>query len=102
MNLTLRQSPSHALSNGRVLLGEVPKRPSMSEVPLVVDLDNCLLRTDLLFESASAYLTANPFRVGRLIGWLWRGRAHLKRKLAENTSLDIDVMPINASVERLI
>ena len=102
MNLTLRPSPSHALSNGPILLGEVPKRPAMSEVPLVVDLDNCLLRTDLLLESASAYLTANPFRVGRLIGWLWRGRAHLKRKLAENTSLDIDVMPINASVERLI
>jgi 4-hydroxybenzoate polyprenyltransferase/phosphoserine phosphatase len=102
MNLTLRRSPSHALSNGHFLLGEVPKLPALSEVPLVVDLDKCLLRTDLLLESALAYLSANPFRVLRLIGWLWHGRARLKRKLAENTDFDIGAMPINGSVERLI
>ena len=101
MSLTEWHSPRQAPNNSaQIVRDEVTREPRATAVPLVVDLDKCLLRTDLLLESALAYLSANPLRLARLVGWLWRGRAHLKRKLAENTCLDLDLMPVNASVER--
>jgi 4-hydroxybenzoate polyprenyltransferase len=100
MNLTVHHSLKRAPNNSaHIPLGEVPSGSRLSSVPLVVDLDKCLLRTDLLLECALAYLRTNPLRIARLVGWFWRGRAHLKWKLAENTCLDLDFVPVNASVE---
>lgn len=69
------------------------------EPPLLVDLDRSLIRTDLLLETALVYLSANPLRVFRLLGWLLRGRAHLKRKLAHAAGLDLLLIPVNEHVE---
>ncbi len=64
-------------------------------VPLVLDLDECLIRTDLLFETALAYVRVNPLRIFQIVGWALRGRAHLKRRLAEAVSLDLSSLPAN-------
>ena len=32
-------------------------------LPLVVDLDGTLIKTDLLFESANQFITQHPFRL---------------------------------------
>jgi 4-hydroxybenzoate polyprenyltransferase/phosphoserine phosphatase len=66
--------------------------------PLLIDLDGSLIKTDLLQESALAYVTAQPFRSFNLLVWLLKGRAHLKKQLAEATDLDLDLIPVNEEV----
>ncbi len=63
------------------------------EIPLVLDLDGALLRTDILYETFAAYVRGNPLRVFRVAGWLLRGRAYLKQRLAEVAHLDVDGLP---------
>lgn len=67
-------------------------------IPLLIDLDHSLIRTDLLMESALAYVATNPLRIGRLIAWLLQGRAHLKRRIAEAVDLDMELIPVNEKV----
>ena len=66
-----------------------------ADIPLVLDLDHTLLRTDLLHEQALAFVKENPLRIFLLIAWLWRGRAHLKRQLARAVEMDVWGLPIN-------
>ena len=65
----------------------------MAAVPLVVDLDGTLLRTDTLHESAIRLLRDSPFDVLRLPLWLARGKAALKRRLATKVGLDPAALP---------
>lgn len=69
--------------------------------PLLVDLDRSLIRTDLLLESALAYLGSNPLGIFRLLGWALRGRAYLKRRLAEAADLDVALIPVHDEVAAL-
>jgi 4-hydroxybenzoate polyprenyltransferase len=77
--------------------GQVASTP----VPLLIDLDHSLIRTDLLMETALAYAGANPLRVFHLAAWLLRGRAFLKRKLAEAVDLEPELIPVNEKVVEL-
>jgi len=70
-------------------------------VPLLIDLDHTLIRTDLLMETVLAYVAANPFRIFNLPVWLLGGRANLKRKLAEAVDLDAELIPVNEKVVEL-
>jgi 4-hydroxybenzoate polyprenyltransferase/phosphoserine phosphatase len=65
------------------------------EPPLVLDLDQTLVRSDVLWESALSYLRGNPLRAIQLAGWLLQGRAVLKRRLAERVELDPTLLPVN-------
>lgn len=65
---------------------------------MVLDVDGVVLATDLLHESALAFLKNNPFGVFLLIYWLFAGKAVLKRRLAEHTEIDIDRLPLNEPV----
>lgn len=67
--------------------------------PLVLDVDGTLLRTDLLHETAIAYVKANPLGLIFLVWWLIQGKAVLKRKLAERVRLDVETLPINAELD---
>ncbi len=62
-------------------------------VPLVVDLDGTLLRADLLHESALRLVSREPWRVFQLPLWLGKGKAQLKRQIAERVDLDVDSCP---------
>ena len=72
--------------------------PSSSFLPLVVDLDGTLIKTDLLHESANQYITRYPFRFIYLLIWLAQGKSHLKAKLAENCSIDVTLLPYNRNL----
>ena len=72
--------------------------PSARPVPLVIDLDGTLLRTDLLLEGAVSILRRNLFMVFAMLLWLPRGRAFFKRKVAERATLDIATMPAHAEL----
>jgi 4-hydroxybenzoate polyprenyltransferase/phosphoserine phosphatase len=52
-------------------------------IPLVVDLDGTLVRTDMLVESAWYFLINNPWRLLNLFIWLRESKSMLKSKLAE-------------------
>jgi len=65
-----------------------------ADIPLVLDLDGTLLRTDILAEGFIAYLRRNPLRLFQVLAWLMMGRAVLKQKLASAAELDVDGLPV--------
>ncbi|HEY0233254.1 MAG TPA: UbiA family prenyltransferase [Dokdonella sp.] len=68
-------------------------------IPLCVDLDGTLIRSDLLLESALVLVRRNPLNLFRFAAWLCKGRAHLKRQIALRTAIDIAALPYD---ERLL
>jgi len=65
-------------------------------VQLCVDLDGTLITTDLLFESLARLLKYKPWLLFLIPLWLMRGRAALKRNLAQRVSIDASLLPYNA------
>ena len=65
----------------------------MTSVPLVIDLDGTLLRSDLLQESTLKLLSGAPKHLFSLPRWLYEGKAHLKRQVAQRVTLDIATLP---------
>ncbi|PTU31986.1 UbiA family prenyltransferase [Stenotrophobium rhamnosiphilum] len=76
----------------------MPTPNSKSSLVLAVDLDGSLIKTDLLWESATRYLASNPLRAFLLPGMLRSGRAQLKSTLVENTQLDVTTLPYRQDV----
>src|SRR5437899_3180556 len=72
------------------------------DVPVVVDLDGTLIRTDLLVESAFAHLGENPLRILSLFTMLMRGKAALKAGIAAETPIDAVHLPYDERVLALI
>jgi 4-hydroxybenzoate polyprenyltransferase/phosphoserine phosphatase len=70
----------------------------LTSVPLVVDLDGTLLRSDLLHESTLKLLRGGPHLLLALPVWLAGGKARLKREIAERVSLDIGNLPFDTDV----
>lgn len=73
-----------------------------SVVPLVIDLDGTLLRSDLLLESALAYARAQPLQLLAPLAWLGGGKAHLKQQLAQAAEIDVATLPYDQRVLDLI
>lgn len=71
---------------------------SARPVPLVIDLDGTLLRTDLLLEGIIALLRRNPLMLLVMLLWQPRGRAFFKRRIAEGAVLDVATLPANAAL----
>jgi len=65
------------------------------ECPLVVDLDGTLIRTDMLHESLCRVFRESPRSLWLIPMWLYRGKALLKRQLADCTSIDPRILPYN-------
>lgn len=70
--------------------------------PFVVDLDGTLLRSDLLFESAMAFVRSKPWHCLKPLVWLCRGKAFLKEQLAESTDIDVTLLPFDSDVLAMI
>ena len=69
-----------------------------SVLPLVVDLDGTLIKTDLLFESASQFIVRHPFQLATLFKWLAKGKSFLKGQLAQNYPIDAASLPYNRNL----
>ena len=70
--------------------------------PFVVDLDGTLLRSDLLFECAMAFVRRQPWRWIQPLVWLCRGKAFLKEQLAKATVIDVTLLPYDPDVLAMI
>lgn len=68
------------------------------QIPLVVDLDGTLLRTDMLVESGFAFVRQHPEKSLAPLLWLTSGKAKLKEQLAEQTRLDVTTLPYHPEV----
>jgi 4-hydroxybenzoate polyprenyltransferase len=66
--------------------------------PLCVDLDGTLIRSDLLVESALALLAKKPLSLFWMLGWLLRGKAHLKKQIALRVDIDPAALPYNHEI----
>ncbi|HZF01793.1 MAG TPA: apolipoprotein N-acyltransferase [Methylomirabilota bacterium] len=69
--------------------------PSENQIPLVVDLDGTLIKTDLLWEHLARLLRRNPFSIFQILFWWMRGRACLKKKLAVRIKVEPSALPYN-------
>lgn len=73
-----------------------------SVIPLVVDVDGTLLRTDLLYEAALQFMAHHPFQAPLMLLWLMSGRAYLKTRLAAEGPPPIATMPLRLETVALI
>src|SRR5262249_22614833 len=80
----------------------IAQSPTTGQAPLVVDLDGTLINSDLLIETAFAYLGQNPAKVVDLFSALSRGKAALKAKIAAAIDVDASLLPYNGEVLKLI
>ena len=69
--------------------------PQPQPRPLILDLDGTLVRADMLLETVLALLRTAPWRLFDVGLWMLRGRAYLKRRLGEETSIEPEVLPFN-------
>lgn len=75
---------------------------SVDPVPLCVDLDGTLIRSDLFVESLFALLRKNVAYLFLIPVWLLRGKAHLKQQIAERVDLDVTLLPYHGPFLRYL
>lgn len=66
-----------------------------SSVPLCVDLDGTLVKSDSLFECALQLLKSNPLMLFQMLIWLSRGKAVLKSEITARVRLSSQLFPYN-------
>jgi len=70
-----------------------PEHPALDRVPIAVDLDGTLLRTDSLIESIFVMARTKPLSLFRLPVWWVGGAAGFKRHLAATAMPDVHLLP---------
>ena len=71
-------------------------------LPLCVDLDGTLIRTDLLHEALITYLCSRLTAFVSIIAWLLRGRSALKQGLARHVMPEVAFLPYRADLVAFI
>jgi len=71
-------------------------------IPLFVDLDGTVLKSDLLFESVLWLLRHRPWILLLAPFWLLRGRARLKFEVANHAQPIIESQPRNPEFEAFL
>ncbi|QDK45332.1 UbiA family prenyltransferase [Bdellovibrio sp. ZAP7] len=69
---------------------------------LVCDLDDCLIKTDLLYEQWLVLLKSNPLQFLKSILWLLKGKAYFKAQLAKHAPVVAKLLPYRISVLDLL
>lgn len=77
-------------------------RADDTAIPLCVDLDGTLIRTDMLHETLLLLAKASPASLAALPGWLARGKAGFKHLIAERVVIDPSGLPYREDVLTLI
>lgn len=65
------------------------------DLPLAVDLDETLVRTDLLWESILVLLRRNLLTAFLIPLWVVRGKAQLKHEVSRRAPPDVSTLPYN-------
>ncbi|HSG82372.1 MAG TPA: UbiA family prenyltransferase [Gemmatimonadota bacterium] len=75
---------------------------SDKNVPLILDIDGTLLKSDLLWESIAALTTSHPIKSLLLPLYILRGRPTLKNFLARESGLDVNEVPLSPTALAMI
>jgi 4-hydroxybenzoate polyprenyltransferase/phosphoserine phosphatase len=75
-----------------------PAEQTDPTLPLCVDLDGTLIKSDSLFDAVCQFLRCNPLQFWQLAQWLAVGRARLKAEVASRAPLDPAELPYNAEL----
>ncbi|MBU2839936.1 hypothetical protein HF670_10225 [Acidithiobacillus thiooxidans] len=67
-------------------------------IPLCVDLDGTLIRSDLLLEALLVLIKSQPWLIFVIPLWLFRGRAYLKHQIAERVDIDPQLLPYQSGL----
>jgi hypothetical protein len=74
-------------------MSAAPNETQPDPIPLTVDLDGTLIRTDMMWESLKALAKKNPFALLNVLIWWPQGRAHLKQELGRRVRIDPATLP---------
>ncbi|MEO6964836.1 MAG: UbiA family prenyltransferase [Acidobacteriaceae bacterium] len=85
---------SDAVSGGETLSGTM----SAAALPLCVDLDGTLVKSDTMFDSLCVLARNHPAALLRVPAWLAHGRAVLKREVVARAPLDAARLPYNEAL----
>ena len=66
-----------------------------SSLPLFVDLDGTLLKSDITLESMLLLIRKNFIYLLLIPVWLVRGRPYLKQQVAQRIDMQLDHLPVN-------
>jgi len=66
-----------------------------SSIPLCVDLDGTLVKSDTLMDAAMALWRKEPMSPLRWPGWIAQGKASLKHEITRRVDLDVEHLPYN-------
>ena len=83
-------------------MGEMKAADVADHIPLVVDLDGTLIRSDLLVESAFCHFSRHPLRTIEIAKAAISGKAALKAAIASSIELDVSCLPYDEDVLGLI
>ena len=74
-----------------------PMHPAVakSALPLCVDLDGTLVKSDTLIDSVLSLVRQNPRALLAIPGWLVQGKAAFKRHVTNAVSIDVAALPYN-------
>lgn len=81
---------------------DVDNDPRTSALPLAVDLDGTLLRSDLLVEAAIALMREKPLELLRIFARLPRNRVALLAGIARAFSIEVSQFPVNPGLIALL
>jgi 4-hydroxybenzoate polyprenyltransferase/phosphoserine phosphatase len=73
-----------------------------AQVPLVVDVDGTLIKSDILYETALQFMARSPLEIWKLPLWLSRGKSVLKAELAAFGDHIVDTIPLREETVALI
>lgn len=71
---------------------------SGKNIPLCIDCDGTLIKTDLLHEAVFLLIKQNFLKVFLLPFWLLKGKAFLKARIAENVTFDYSLLPYREEI----
>lgn len=77
------------------MLPEKPLPADPPDVPLAVDLDGTLVRTDTLHENLLALFKQAPWLMLLVPLWVLKGKAYFKAEVARRAALDASRLPYN-------
>jgi hypothetical protein len=86
----------------RMIITKPDEQIEDSAVPLAVDLDGTLLRSDLLVETAFAHVNADPSQLISMFTALSKGKAALKAEIAAGVNIDPSSLPYDERVLDLV
>lgn len=72
--------------------------PDRTSIPLYVDLDGTLIKSDILYESLFSLIKKNIFFIFYIPFWVLKGKAFFKHKISEYTDMNVTLLPYNPIV----